>query len=146
MMLVTIVILNSFCISNFYFCFSKFDMVTYITGCQRLTLRRTECKDLFKDAAWTSLHDRLRLQKSLCGDWGWGGKTNHQPLVYILTYSSFLVYWQFSTNFVASFYNAYSVDFFFFNLFTCFGFWPLGERDVFCQSQSPARQRITRHI
>ena len=34
----------------FIFIFTKFKMVTYVTGCQRLTPRRTECKHLFKDA------------------------------------------------------------------------------------------------
>ena len=39
-------------------------MLTYVTGCQRLTPRRTHCKHLLKDAAWNPLLDRISLQNS----------------------------------------------------------------------------------
>ena len=44
--------MSSLCSSNFYYSFSKFDMVTYITSCQGLMPRRTECKHILKETAW----------------------------------------------------------------------------------------------
>ena len=55
------------CSPNFHFTFSEFDKVTYVTGCQRLTPRSTECKHLLKDSAFNSLQDRICLQNSLGG-------------------------------------------------------------------------------
>ena len=60
----------SFCSSKFYFNFSKFDIVTYVTGCQRLTLWRTKYKHHLKDAACNSLEDGICLQSSPGGGGG----------------------------------------------------------------------------
>ena len=42
-------------------------MVTYVTGCQRLTPRQTLCKHLLKDAALNLLLDRISLRNSRGG-------------------------------------------------------------------------------
>ena len=66
-----------------FFYFSKFDIVTDVTGCQRLTPLRTEFKYLLKDAALNSLHDRICPKNSRGGltrGAGGGGKSilSHQ--------------------------------------------------------------------
>ena len=38
-------------------------MVTYITGCQRQTPQRTECKHLSFEAAWNALNDMFMYAK-----------------------------------------------------------------------------------
>ena len=39
-------------------------MVTYVTGCQRLTPRRTYCKHLLNDATGNPFLDRISLRNS----------------------------------------------------------------------------------
>ena len=50
-------------------------MVTYVTGCYRLTPKCIECNHLF-DAAWIVFQDRICLQNSLGGG-GWQTILSH---------------------------------------------------------------------
>ena len=45
-----IVLISSFCSSNFQFSYSLIDIETYVTGFYRLTLQLTECKHVLFDA------------------------------------------------------------------------------------------------
>ena len=57
----------SFCSSNFYSTFSQYDMVTYVTGCYRVTPQRKQCIHLLFDATGIALEERICLQNSLWG-------------------------------------------------------------------------------
>ena len=61
------ILMSLICSPNFQLTFSYFDLVTYVTGSNRLTPRSTECKHLLKDSAFNSLQDRICLQNSLGG-------------------------------------------------------------------------------
>ena len=72
--------MSLFCSPNFQFTFSLFDKVTYVTGSNRLTPQRTECKHFLKDSAFNSLQDRICLRNSL----GEGEQNHSQPSVYMV--------------------------------------------------------------